>query len=160
MGDGTSWSIFAPFFLQPGGERGSEARCNFKIREYPFSPRSKIAFRVGGRGSQKCVIHSIFSPFLNLQSIGTTSALQGARNKGGCAAAPYGSQRLGTPRTTAAPPHPIPRPGPRPGAARPAPPRLLTSPAVNGPIRRRDETTRANQGLLTQASLRPPPRLQ
>lgn len=45
-------------------------------------------------------------------------------------------------------------------AARSAPPRLTTSPAANCPIGRHDERTRANQGLVSQASLRPLPRPQ
>lgn len=43
-------------------------------------------------------------------------------------------------------------------AVHPAPPPLTTSPAANGPIRKRDERTPANQRLLTQASLHPLPR--
>lgn len=45
-------------------------------------------------------------------------------------------------------------------AARSAPPRLTTSPAANCPIGRHDGRTRANQGLVSQASLRPLPRPQ
>lgn len=71
------------------------------------------------------------------------------------------SARLAEHGRTAAPAlHRSPRLGPRAhhrpssgnSRARPAPPCRTTSPAANGPIRRRDGRTQASRGLLTQAS--------
>lgn len=116
-----SWRVFAPFFLVPGEERSSDATCDFKIiRECPFTPNSKIASRVGGRGSQRGVVHSIIFSFYicrQLNEVGATSGTEARwlrRSTLQVTAAPG-------PEHNRSPSPPIPRPASDPG--RLAPPR-------------------------------------